>query len=100
MAPSVCTDVAKPYFCIAAFDPDTVNMLGSWAPEGQKLLSPYVTVAGDSVILPTTGRHVSEVQRLDDAKGTTFSALRDIDLTITLPQNHGVVRNLRQSGFR
>ncbi|KAK1516853.1 uncharacterized protein CCOS01_12402 [Colletotrichum costaricense] len=90
-ARSVCTDAAEPYFCIAAFDPDAMNMLGSWAPEGQTLLSPYATVAGDSVILPTMERHIFEVERVDDANGTTFIPRRDIDLTTTLPQNHGVV---------
>ncbi|KAK1718075.1 hypothetical protein CaCOL14_006781 [Colletotrichum acutatum] len=90
-ARSVCTDAAEPYFCIAAFDPDTMNMLGSWAPEGQTLLSPYATVAGDSVFLPTMERHVFEVERVDGAGGTAFNPLRDIDLTTTLPQNHGVV---------
>ncbi|KXH34355.1 hypothetical protein CSIM01_00266 [Colletotrichum simmondsii] len=90
-ARSVCTDAAEPYFCIAAFDPDTMNMLGSWAPEGQTLLSPYATVARNSVILPAMERHVFQVVRVDGPNGTTFNPLRDIDLTTTLPQNHGVV---------
>ncbi|KAI8210131.1 hypothetical protein K4K54_009759 [Colletotrichum sp. SAR 10_86] len=90
-ARSVCTDAAEPYFCIAAFDPDSMDTLGSWAPEGQTLLSPYAAVAGDTVILPTMERHIFQVERVDGKNSTTFNQIRDIDLTDVLPQGHGVV---------
>ncbi|KAF4926632.1 Versiconal hemiacetal acetate esterase [Colletotrichum viniferum] len=90
-ARSVCTDAAEPYFCIAAFDPDSMDMLGSWAPEGQTLLSPYAAVSGDMVILPTMERHIFQVERVDGTNSTTFNQVRDIDLTAILPQGHGVV---------
>ncbi|EQB44888.1 hypothetical protein CGLO_16306 [Colletotrichum gloeosporioides Cg-14] len=90
-ARSVCTDATEPYFCIAAFDPDSMDMLGSWAPEDQTLLSPYAAVAGDRVILPTMERHIFQVERVDEANSTRFNQIRDIDLTAVLPQGHGVV---------
>ncbi|KAF3805775.1 hypothetical protein GCG54_00005139 [Colletotrichum gloeosporioides] len=90
-ARSVCTDATEPYFCIAAFDPDSMDMLGSWAPEDQTLLSPYAAVAGDRVILPTMERHIFQVERVDEANSTRFNQIRDIDLTAILPQGHGVV---------
>ncbi|KAF9871533.1 hypothetical protein CkaCkLH20_10944 [Colletotrichum karsti] len=90
-ARSVCTDAEEPYFCIAAFDPDTMDVLGTWAPENMTLLSPYISVAGNTIIMPTMERHIFEVERIDGVNDTTFAQTRDIDLTSVLPQGHSAV---------
>ncbi|OBR04314.1 hypothetical protein CH63R_13441 [Colletotrichum higginsianum IMI 349063] len=57
------------HFCIAAFHPETMDVLATWAPEKQTLLSPYATIMDNSILIPT---------------------LRDIDLTSFLPEGHAV----------
>ncbi|WYZ43645.1 hypothetical protein EsH8_VII_000081 [Colletotrichum jinshuiense] len=97
-ARSVCGDATTAHFCIAAFHPETMDVLGTWAPENQTLLSPYATVMGDSILIPTVEGHVFQMERVDSANSTSFRQLRDIDLTSFLPEGHAATISYSDEG--
>ncbi|KAF4462585.1 hypothetical protein FALBO_10597 [Fusarium albosuccineum] len=90
-ARSVCDDGQGAYVCIGAFGLDSFDKLGSWAPKGDILHSPYATVLGSVLLIPSLQGHIFEIERIDSENGTSFRQLRDIDLASTLPQGYSGV---------
>jgi hypothetical protein len=78
----VAVSGGRPRSCLAAVDPQTLNIQVRWLPPAsQDLNLAYLAeTTEDQVVVTTRQGHVFVVQRRDDANGPSFSLVRDVDL--------------------
>ncbi|KAK1503490.1 hypothetical protein CTAM01_04802 [Colletotrichum tamarilloi] len=73
-------------FCLAALDPETMDVLVQWtAPAGRTAVSNYWQVVDNHVVMPTLEGFIMEIQRLGTGTSTTFTQIREVDVSSRLP---------------
>ncbi|KAJ0298200.1 hypothetical protein COL516b_010123 [Colletotrichum fioriniae] len=82
-----CVSAQAPIgFCLAALDPETMDVLVQWtASEGRTAVSNYWQVVDNHVVMPTIEGFIMEIQRLGTGASTTFTQVREVDVSSRLP---------------
>ncbi|KXH55501.1 hypothetical protein CSAL01_05331 [Colletotrichum salicis] len=80
-------------FCLAAVDPETMDVLTQWtAPVGRTAISNYWRVVDNHVIMPTLEGFIMEIQRFGTGASTTFTQVREVDVSARLPSGSIIAR--------
>ncbi|KAH6985341.1 hypothetical protein EDB80DRAFT_756520 [Ilyonectria destructans] len=82
--------------CIVSLDPDTFEVKATYPEPGgpselDMISMVYLQILGDHITVPTSDRHIIDVERIDEGQKTSFVKRRDIDLSTVTEENSRLI---------
>lgn len=82
----ICEDDTGNHYCMAALDPQNLEVLATWSPANKTLLSPYGMVTDRTILMPLMEGAIIELERVESTNGTLLTRLREINIAPVLPK--------------